>query len=53
MMINKRMVYDKISAVLTDYENKEATEKDLYKMLVSIQNQWEMITGDVEWWLNY
>lgn len=42
-MNDKEKIYDQLSAVLTDYENNETTEKDLYDMLVKIQNNWENI----------
>jgi hypothetical protein len=37
--------------VLTDYEDPDSlaektTEDDLYKMLVDIQNNWDLIIGD-------
>lgn len=34
-------MYDELSRLLTEYENGEATEKDLYEMLVRIQTYWE------------
>lgn len=42
MTNNKRdEIYDRLSAVLTDYEMGEANAKDLYEMLTEIQNCWE------------
>lgn len=38
---SKQSLYDEISRVLTDYENNEADENDLYRTLVKIQNRWE------------
>ena len=42
--MNKFLIYDELCHILTDYENGEANEKDLYKILVKIQNIWEFIT---------
>lgn len=42
----KDMMYDELSRVLTDYEEDEIGEDDLYEMLVKIQNNWEIITSD-------
>ena len=42
-MNEKQIIYDKLSAVLTNYESKNATENDLYEILVEIQNQWEVV----------
>lgn len=45
--MTKEALYDELSAVLTDYENDTASEKDLYDMLVKIQNHWEdVITAE-------
>lgn len=45
--MTKKNIYDKLSRVLTDYEGngseEKATEKDLYSMLVEIQNNWEAV----------
>lgn len=43
----KERIYDKISMILTDYENKEndVDETDLYCLLCEIQNSWELITA--------
>ena len=43
-MPDKKSIYDKLSHVLTDYENDTASETDLYNMLVEIQTAWEYIT---------
>ena len=37
----KKSLYDELSRVLTDYEEKEAGEAELYEMLCKIQNNWE------------
>lgn len=37
----KQRIYDELSRVLTDYENGEANEFDLYRMLTIIQIRWE------------
>ena len=42
-MNEKQKIYDELSRVLTDYEEKLADENDLYNMLVKIQNNWEEI----------
>lgn len=41
MIDTKRMIYDELCRVLTDYEEGEGSEKELYSMLVKIQNRWE------------
>ena len=47
--MNKKMeIYDELSMILTDYENYDADEKDLYLMLVKIQNNWEKIIATDE-----
>ena len=44
-MIPKRVLYDEMCSVLTDYEGNgseiRATADDLYSVLVKIQNQWD------------
>lgn len=47
-MNNKNKIYDDLSRVLTDYEECKATGRDLYDMLVRIQNSWELITEGTE-----
>lgn len=55
-MNERQKIYDKLSAVLTDYEEKEHDTLDyieaaetLYDMLVEIQNEWEtIITAEEE-----
>lgn len=48
----KEEVYDKMCALLTEYEHPEecegyeVTAEDLYSMLVEIQNNWEYLIGD-------
>ena len=42
--LKEKMIYDKLSRVLTDYEHGNADEKDLYDMLVELQNNWSEIT---------
>lgn len=37
----KKMIYDELSRVLTDYEAREGSQEELYNMLVKIQNKWE------------
>ena len=37
----KQSLYDEISRVLTDYENNDADNDELYKTLVKVQNRWE------------
>lgn len=45
--VTKKFIYDELSRVLTDFENMEATEEDLYSMLCMIQNHWEdVITAE-------
>ena len=51
--MKKNELYDELSKVLTDYETQDENgivvdEKDLYEMLVKIQNNWEELTGDDE-----
>ena len=43
MLSEKINIYDELSKVLTDYEERKATEEELYNMLVKIQNNWEVI----------
>ena len=40
-MNQKQRIYDELSRVLTDFENGEANEADLYNMLTIIQIRWE------------
>lgn len=40
-MNGKQRIYDELSRVLTDFENGEASEIDLYNMLTIIQIRWE------------
>jgi hypothetical protein len=40
-MNGKQRIYDELSRVLTDFENGEASEVDLYNMLIIIQIRWE------------
>lgn len=40
-MDQKKRIYDELSRVLTDFENGEANEIDLYNMLMIIQIRWE------------
>ena len=40
-MNGKQKIYNELSKVLTDFENGEANEIDLYKMLMIIQIRWE------------
>lgn len=40
-MNQKQRIYDELSRVLTDFENGEANETDLYNMLTIIQIRWE------------
>ena len=42
-MDKKKQIYDELCRVLTDFENMEATEEDLYNMLCKMQNSWEDI----------
>lgn len=44
--MDKKEIYDRLSKVLTDYEDGEVDERDLYDMLVEIQNKWEYITEE-------
>ena len=39
----KEEIYNELSRVLTDYENNQANEKDLYNILVKIQTYMETI----------
>ena len=41
LSMQKKEICDRLSMVLTDYENGEADAETLYKMLVKIQNSWE------------
>ena len=47
-MNERRMIYDELCRVLTNYEGngseEKATADDLYSMLVQIQNRWEDVT---------
>lgn len=43
MFDTRESIYDEISKVLTDYEEGQATEKDLYNTLVRVQGEWENI----------
>lgn len=40
-MNQKQRIYDELSKVLTYYEDGEANEFDLYRMLKIIQIRWE------------
>ena len=40
-MNQKKRIYDELLEVLTDYEDGEANEFDLYRMLKIIQIRWE------------
>ena len=42
-MSTKQDIYDRLSRVLTDYENGTADAQDLYSMLVKIQVNWESV----------
>lgn len=46
MYETKKTIYDELSKVLTDFENMDANEEDLYNMLVKIQNNWEVVSGE-------
>ena len=47
MDLEKAKIYDELCAVLTMYENDEATDEDLYDMLIKIQDNWEdVITAE-------
>ena len=43
MKETKATIYDELSAILTDYEEGNATEADIYDMLVKIQNNWDTV----------
>ena len=43
MNFEKQKIYDELSTILTDWEEKKLNSNDLYKMLVKIQNNWEII----------
>lgn len=48
-MNTKQDIYDRLSRVLTDYENGVTDAQDLYSMLVKIQVNWEsVITAELE-----
>ena len=48
-MNEKQKLYDEMCRVLTEWETQEATDDDLYCMLVKIQNNWEtVITANTE-----
>lgn len=42
----KNIIFDELSRVLTDYEENKIGEKDLYDMLVKIQNNWDLILNN-------
>lgn len=42
-MNEKKVIYDEMCRVLTDYEMNVCNEHDLYDMLVKIQNNWENV----------
>lgn len=42
-VMERKAFYDRLCFVLTDYENGEASEWDLYEKLVEIQNNWDDI----------
>ena len=48
-MSDKKVIYDELSKILTDYEGhgseEGATAEDLYFMLVKIQRNWDIITS--------
>ena len=44
--MGKNNIYDEMCHVLTDFESCMAGTKDLYDMLVKIQNNWEELIGD-------
>jgi hypothetical protein len=48
MFETKKTIYDELCRVLTDYEHKRADSKDLYEMLVKIQNHWEDVITEQE-----
>lgn len=48
MIETKRTIYDELCRVLTDYEEKRADSKDLYEMLVKVQNRWEDVITEQE-----
>lgn len=39
--MDRNNLYDKLSRVLTDYEEDDCSKEDLYNMLAEIQNAWE------------
>ena len=41
IIIARKNLYDRLSKVLTDYDDNYCEAEDLYKMLVEIQNAWE------------
>ena len=42
----KDMIFDELSRILTEYEEGKIGKEDLYKILVKIQNNWELITSE-------
>ena len=42
-METRTTIYDELSKVLTDYEEMEVGEAELYDILCKIQNHWETI----------
>lgn len=44
--MTKNEIYDKLSRVLTEYEDNLIRGKELYSTLVEIQNKWEEITAE-------
>lgn len=47
-MNEKERIYDELSRVLTEYEENLIGAEELYNMLVHIQNNWDIITGDTD-----
>lgn len=43
LTVTKQQIYDELSRVLTEWENQEAEDDDLYNMLVKIQRLWETV----------
>lgn len=41
ILMDRNKIYDKLSRVLTDYDEDNCVKEDLYNMLAEIQNEWE------------
>ena len=46
--MSKEEIYDKLSRILTEYENGTCDAQDLYTMLCQIQANWETVITAIE-----